>query len=144
MRRALIVIALGIFFLILMTWIATLLDSIVPHRVTAQVQTAQAGPYKVIFQVNPNPPPITQPTTLSIQVLSNSSQQPLTNARVTLTSNMETMDMQLDQVEAQSQGNGTYVAKVQFSMSGPWKVQVVVALPGETKGFNTVFEVAAQ
>jgi hypothetical protein len=144
MRRALIVIALGIIFLILMTWIGTLLDSFVPHRTTAQVQTAQAGPYQVIFQVNPNPPLITQPATLSIQVLFNASQQPLSNAHVTLMSNMETMDMQLDQAEAQSQGNGAYVAKVQFSMSGPWKVQVVVALPGETKIFSTVFEVVVQ
>ena len=144
MRRALFVIALGIIFLVLITWIGTFLDSFVFHRVTAQVQTAQAGPYRVIFQVNPNPPPITKPATLSIQVLSNASQQPLTNARVTLMSNMETMDMVLDQVEAQSQGNGTYVAKVQFSMSGPWKVQVAVALPGEKQMFNTTFEVAAQ
>jgi len=144
MRRALIVIALGIIFLILITWIGTFLDSIVLHRATPQVQTAQAGPYKVIFQVNPNPPLITQPATLLIQLLSNASQQPLTNAHVTLMSNMETMDMELDKVEAQSQGNGTYVAKVQFSMSGTWKVQVVVALPGEKQMFNTSFEVVAQ
>ena len=144
MRRALIVIALGIIFLILITWIGTFLDSFVLHRVTAQVQTAQAGPYRVTIQVNPNPPLITQPATLLIQLLSNASQQPLTNAHVTLMSNMETMDMELDQVEAQSQGNGTYVAKVQFSMSGPWKVQVVVALQEETKSFSTTFEVVVQ
>src|SRR6266566_5335418 len=140
MRRGLLIIALGIIFLIFMTWIGTFLDSVVLHRVTAQVQTAQAGPYHVIFQVNPNPPLITQPATLSIRVLFNASQQPLTNAHVKLMSNMETMDMELDQVEAQSQGNGTYVAKVQFSMSGPWKVQVVVALPEEKQMFNTAFE----
>jgi hypothetical protein len=144
MRRGLLIIALGIIFLIFMTWIGTFLDSVVLHRVTAQVQTAQAGPYHVIFQVNPNPPLITQPATLSIRVLFNASQQPLTNAHVKLMSNMETMDMELDQVEAQSQGNGTYVAKVQFSMSGPWKVQVVVALPEEKQMFNTAFEVTAQ
>ena len=144
MRRALIVIALGIIFLILITWIGTFLDSIVLHRVTAQVQTAQAGPYHVTIQINPNPPLITKPATLSIQVLSNASQQPVANAHVTLMSNMETMDMELDQVEAQSQGNGTYVAKVQFLMSGPWKVQVVIALPGEKHMFNTTFEVATQ
>jgi YtkA-like protein len=144
MRRALLVIALGIVFLILMTWIGTLLDSIVPHRVTAQVQTAQAGPYHMTFQVNPNPPLITHPATLSIQVLLNDSQQPVTNAHVTLMSNMETMDMGIDPVEAQSQGNGIYLANVQFSMSGPWKVQVVVSLPGEKKTANATFEVAAQ
>ena len=52
MKRGLLVIALGIAFLILMTWIGTLLDSLVPHTVTAQVQTAQAGPYHVTFQVH--------------------------------------------------------------------------------------------
>lgn len=144
MKRGLLAIALGIAFLILMIWIGTFLDSAVPHGVSAQMQAAQAGPYHVTFQVNPNPPLTTQATTLSIQVLLNASRQPITNAHVTLLSNMQTMDMELDQVEAQSQGNGMYLATVQFSMSGPWRVQVVISLPGGTKQFSAVFEVTAQ
>jgi archaellum component FlaG (FlaF/FlaG flagellin family) len=144
MKRGLLAIALGIAFLILMIWIGTLLDSIVPHGVTAQVQTAQAGPYHVTFQVKPNPPLTTQATTLSIQVLVNASQQPVTNAHVTLTSNMQTMDMGIDQVEAQSQENGMYHATVQFPMSGSWRVQVVISLPEGTKSVSAVFEVTAQ
>jgi hypothetical protein len=144
MRRGLLAIALGIAFLILMIWIGTLLDSVVPHGVTAPVQTARAGPYHVILQVNPNPPLTSQSTTLSIQVLVNASQQPVANAHVTLTSNMQTMDMGLDQVEAQSQGNGMYLATVQFAMSGSWQVQVLISLPGETKTVSAVFEVTAQ
>src|SRR5437764_11077885 len=118
MKRGLLVIALGIAFLILMTWIGTFLDSVIPHTVTAQVQTSQAGPYHLTFQCNPNPPVASHPTTLSIQVVSRASQQLITNAHVTLTSNMETMDMSIDQVEAQSQGNGIYLTSVQFAMSG--------------------------
>jgi len=144
MRRGLLVIALGIAFLILMTWIGTLLDSVVPHTVTAQVQTAQAGPYHLTFQVNPNPPVTSHPTTLSIQVLSSASQQPTTNAHVILTSNMEIMDMGIDQVEAQSQGNGIYLANVQFSMSGPWRVQVIIALPGSKQTVSANFEIGVQ
>ena len=144
MKRGLLVIALGIAFLILMTWIGTLFDSVVPHTVTAQVQTAQAGPYHLTFQVNPNPPVTSHPATLSIQVVLSASQQPITNAHVTLTSNMETMDMEIDQVEAQSQGNGIYLASVQFSMSGPWQVQVVISLPGEKQTVSATFEVAVQ
>ncbi len=144
MKRGLLAIALGIAFLILMIWIGTLLDSIVPHGVTAQVQTAQAGPYHVTLQVNPNPPLTMHATTLSIQVLLNASQQPVANAHVTLMSNMQTMDMGIDQVEAQSQGNGMYHATVQFSMSGPWRVQVVISLPEGTKSVSAVFEVTAQ
>lgn len=144
MKRGLLAIALGIAFLILMIWIGTFLDSAIPHGVSAQVQTAQAGPYHVTLQVNPNPPLTTQAATLSIQVLLNASRQPVTNAHVTLLSNMQSMDMGIDQVEAPSQGNGMYLATVQFSMSGPWRVQVLISLPGEAQTASAVFEVTAQ
>jgi hypothetical protein len=144
MKRGLLAIALGIVFLLVMIWIGTLLDSVVPRGVTAQVQTGQAGPYHVTLQVHPNPPPTTLPATLSIQVLLNASQQPVTNAHVTLVSNMQTMGMGIDQVVAQSQGNGIYLASVQFSMSGPWQVQVLISLPGEKQTANATFEVEAQ
>ena len=144
MKRGLLVIALGIAFLILMTWIGTLLDSLVPHTVTAQVQTAQAGPYHVTFQVNPNPPVAFHRATLSIQMVLSASQQPITNAHVTFRSNMETMDMEIDQINAQSQGNGIYLASVQFSMRGPWQVQVVISLPGAKQTVSATFGVAVQ
>ncbi len=144
MKRGLLAIALGIIFLILITWIGTLLTSIVPHRVTPQAQTAQAGPYQVTMQVSPNPPLITQPATLTIQVLVNASKQPVTNAHVMLASTMEMMDMSTDNVEATSQGNGMYLASVQFTMSGPWQVQVTIASPGDSQAATTVFEVTAQ
>ena len=142
-RRDLLVIALGISFLVLITWLGTLITSIVPHRATAQVQTASAGPYQVTLQVDPNPPLITQPATLSLRVVLNASQQPVTNAHVSIENNMETMDMGLDRAETQSQGNGVYQARVQFSMSGPWQVRVVILAPG-TKEVDVVFEVTAQ
>ncbi len=144
MKRGLLAIALGIIFLILITWIGTLLTSIVPHRVTPQAQTAQAGPYQVTMQVTPNPPLITQPAMLTIQVLVNASKQPVTNAHITLASNMETMDMSTDQVEAKSQGNGKYLASIQFTMSGPWQVQVRISSPGDTQAASAMFEVTAQ
>jgi YtkA-like len=144
MKRGLLVIALGVTFLILITWIGTIITTAVPHRVTAQVQTAQAGPYQVTMQVNPNPPSITQPATLSIQMLENKSKQPVTNAQITLESNMTTMEMGTAPAEAKSQGNGAYLAHVQFSMSGPWQVQVLISMPGETHTYSAVFEVSAQ
>ncbi len=144
MKRRLLAIALGITFLILMTWIGTIITSVVPHHATAQVQTAQAGPYQVTLQVNPNPPPITQPATLSIQILEHNSKRPVSSAKVTLESNMVTMDMGTGQVAAKSQHDGTYLASVQFSMSGPWQVQVVISMPGESQTFNATFDVSAQ
>lgn len=144
MRRRLLAIALGITFLILMTGIGTVITTVVPHHVTAQVQTAQAGPYQVTLQVDPNPPPITQAATLSIQILENNSKRPVSSAIVTLESSMVTMDMGTGQVEAKSQRNGTYLASVQFSMSGPWQVQVVISMPGESQTYSAVFDVTVQ
>ena len=143
MRRNLLVVVLGITFLILITWLGTIITTIVPSRVTAKVQTAQAGPYQISLQVDPNPPLITQPATLSLQVLVKSSQQSVTRAHVTLESDMVAMGMGIDQVDARSQGNGTYLASIQFSMSGLWRIRVIVAMPG-TNSASTTFDVTAQ
>src|SRR5260370_31490516 len=116
MKRRLLAIALGITFLILMTWIGTIITSVVPHRVTAQVQTAQTGPYQVTLQANPNPPPITQPATLSIQILENNSKRPVSTAPATLESNMLTIDMAAGQVAANTPHDGTYLPTSQFSL----------------------------
>src|SRR5947209_12481337 len=129
MKRNLLVVALGISFLILMTWLGTIITSIIPHRVTAQTQTVQAGPYQVTLQVNPNPPLITQPATLTVQLVNNASQEQVTNAHVTLASNMESMDMGSDQADAPLQSGGSYVARVQFLMSGLWQIRVNIAVP---------------
>lgn len=141
MRRNLLILVLGIGFLIVMTWVGTILVDILPHRPSAQVQTAQAGPYQLTLQVDPNPPPITQPATLLVQVMRQNA--PVTNARVTVESTMETMDMGTDSSEAQSQSNGIYRVPVQFSMSGPFQVRVLVAVPG-AKTESATFEVTAQ
>jgi hypothetical protein len=143
MRRNLLVVALGITFLILMTWLGTIITTLVPHRVTAQVQTVQAGSYQVTLQVNPNPPLITQPATLSVQVQMQNSQQPVSNAHVTLESAMETMDMGTDHTEAHPTSNGAYQAHVQFTMSGPWQIQVHVSAPN-TPVATATFEITAQ
>ena len=143
MKRGLLVIALGIAFLFLMTWIGTLLNSAVPHTVTAPIQADQTGPYHVTLQVSPNPPVTSHPATLSIQVVLSASQQPINNAHVTLVGNMQTMDMQLDQVDTQSQGNRIYLASVQ-PMSGPWQVQVVISQPGVKQTASVTFEIGVQ
>ena len=141
MKRGLLVIVIGITFLILMTWLGTIITNIVPHRTTAQVQTTQAGPYSVTLQVNPNPPSISHPAALSIQVQLSATHKPVSNAHVTLASDMETMDMGTDHEEARSSGNGMYLAHVQFSMSGPWAVQVTISSPG-TPTAIAMFEVS--
>ncbi|GAC1447082.1 MAG: hypothetical protein PVSMB5_32020 [Ktedonobacteraceae bacterium] len=143
MRRSLLVVALGITFLILLTWLGTVLTSIIPHKVTAQEQTVRAGPFQISLQINPNPPLTTQPATLTIQLLSSSTQQPVTNAHITLESTMVEMDMGIARVEARALGDGTYLANVWFSMSGFWKIHAIFTAPGIAT-VSADFEVTAQ
>lgn len=143
MRRNVLVVALGLAFLLLLTWLGSVVVDIVPHRVTAQVQTASAGPYQITLHVNSNPPLITQPTSLSVQILTSSSQQPVTNAHVTLENTMETIGMGTVSSAASAQNDGSYMAHVQFTMSGPWQVNVIIAVPGQS-AVSATFEVSAQ
>jgi hypothetical protein len=140
MRRKLLILFLGILFLILLSWLGTSLTEILPARPSAQVQTAHAGPYQIIFRVDPNPPPPGKPATLTLQIVHSSTQQLVTNARVTIESNMETMDMGTDVVNAQSQSDGMYRVPIQFAMDGPWRVRVLVVVPG-AKAESATFEV---
>ena len=143
MRRRLLIIALGVAILIFVTWLGTIATNEIPHTPTAPVQMKQAGLYSITLQVAPNPPPTTGPSTLSLQVLLSQSQQPASNLHITLQSNMQEMDMGIDQVQARSQGNGLYLATVQFPMSGLWQVQVTLVAPG-TPSTTTTFEITAQ
>ncbi|MBO0790644.1 MAG: FixH family protein [Ktedonobacteraceae bacterium] len=143
MRRRLFVLALGIGFLIVITGLATNIDGIIPHRPTPQTQTAQAGPYQITLQVTPNPPPTTQPSTLSLQIVRRDTQQAIADAHVTLDSDMEAMDMGTTHVEAQMQTAGVYQAQLQFSMSGSWQVRVRIAVAG-AQAESALFEITAQ
>jgi len=142
MRRGLLAIALGVAFLVLVTWIGTIATNDISHNPTAPVQVKQAGPYSITLQVTPNPPPTTGPAALSLQVLLSSSQQPASNLHITLQSNMQEMDMGIDQVQARPQGNGLYLVSVQFPMSGLWQVQMLITSPG-TPSASTTFEITA-
>ncbi|GAC1471453.1 MAG: hypothetical protein PVSMB5_20090 [Ktedonobacteraceae bacterium] len=143
MRRNLLIVALGITFLIVMTAIGTLLDTIVPRRATAPVQTAQAGPYQVTMQLSPNPPLTNQPANVSLHIVQSKSQQLVTNARVTLDNSMETMDMGTDHLTVHIQSAGTYEAQVHLPMSGAWTIHVTITQPGQPTASIT-FEVTAQ
>lgn len=143
MKRGLLIIGLGLAFLILVTALGTFITNYMPTMKTPQVQSAQAGPYTVTLSVNPNPPSTTQPATFSVQVQQSASHQPVSNARVTLEGSQEDMGLSTSAIEAKAQGTGRYMARVPFSMSGSWQMQVSIALPGQPT-FNTVFMVTAR
>jgi hypothetical protein len=143
MKRNLLVIVLGFGFLILMGWLGGLVSSIEPRQPSAAVQVAQAGPYQLTLQVNPNPPLLTRPATLTLQVVRRESGQFVSHAQVIIESTMETMDMGTDRENAQYQNNGLYLSHVQFAMSGPWGIRVLVTELG-ARTESAEFEVTAQ
>jgi hypothetical protein len=142
MRRKLLILACGVLFLILLSWLGTSLTEILPARPSAQVQTLSAGPYQITLRVDPNPPQPSKPATLTLQIVHSSTSQLVTNAHVTIESTMETMDMGTDVINAQSQSNGMYHAAVQFGMDGTWQLRVLVAVSG-AKTESAMFEVVA-
>ena len=143
MKRNLLIIILGFGFLILMGWVGALLSSIEPHPPSSAVQIAQAGPYQITLQVNPNPPLLTRPATITLQIVRKQSGQFVSHAQVVIESTMETMNMGTDRVNAHYQDNGLYLSQVQFTMSGPWGVRVLVTEPG-TRTESATFEVTTQ
>lgn len=140
MRRKLLVLALGIVFLIVMAWAGTVLTEMLPARATAQTQSVQAGAYKITLRIDPNPPSISRSAMLTLQIVHNNSL--VTNARVTVISSMETMDMGTDRAVAHVQSNGLYSVPVQFLMSGTWQVQVLIFITG-AQTESATFEVTA-
>jgi hypothetical protein len=143
-RRQLLILFLGFGSLIAITFMGTSIESIVAFlHPTNAIQKAQAGPYQVTLQLTPNPPATTRPANLALQIVRSGTQQLLANAHVSVESDMDSMDMGTDRVHANQQSAGTYVARVQFTMSGFWQVKVVIAIPGK-KTESAIFVIAAQ
>lgn len=141
-RKQLLILFLGFGFLIAITFMGTNIESIVAFlHPTNAIQKAQAGPYQVTLQITPNPPTTTKPTNLTLQIVHSTTQQLLANAHVSVESDMESMDMGTDRTNASQQNAGTYIAQVQFTMSGIWQIRVVIAIPGK-KTESAAFEIA--
>lgn len=141
MKKKLLILVFGGAFLIGITWLGTFFGDYVPSHPTPQVQTTQIGLYSVTLRVDPNPPSLDQPATLSLQILQRSSQQPVKGAHITIDGAMESMSMGTTEVQAKELGNGMYTASMPFSMSGSWQMQVLISSPGQPD-LNAVFTVA--
>jgi len=142
-RRNILVILLGLGALFAVTLIGSNLESILPQHPTAANQAVQAGPYQITLLVSPNPPNTTDPANLTIQIVKTTTRQLVTHATVVLENNMETMDMGTNRDQAKLQDDGTYLAQLPFTMSGPWQVSVLVTVPGAqtiTATFNVMVQ----
>ena len=137
------ILALGIGLLLLVTTIATSLNSIFPSKPTAAVQIAHAGPYEITLNVNPNPPGATQPATLSLQIVQSDTHQLVSGAHVALSISMLTMDMGTEAITAHAKSPGIYEAQAQFPMGGTWEVHLTISKAGYTTA-STSFDVTSK
>jgi hypothetical protein len=142
-RRNILVILFGLGTLFAITIIGSNLDSLLPQHPTAANQVVQAGPYQITLLVSPNPPHTTDPANLTIQIVKTNTRQLVTNATVVLENNMEIMDMGTDHAQARLQDDGSYLAHLQFTMSGPWRVNILVTVP-HAQTVSATFKVTAQ
>jgi methionine-rich copper-binding protein CopC/putative copper export protein len=98
---------------------------------TQAIQTKQAGNLTVSLQVLPARVDYANTVILTIN---DSSGNPVTNARVQISINMETMDMGTAQTTIKG-GNPTYIAafgkEEAFSMLGPWDVALNIQRPNQ-------------
>jgi hypothetical protein len=143
MRRALLIVLLGVAFLFIVTALGTFVTNSMPTMSTPGVQTSQAGPYTVTLRVDPNPPLTDGPATFSVQVVQTTSRRPVNGASVTLAGALEDMGLSTSVIAARASSAGSYVAHVPFSMSGSWQIQVSIALPGQPTA-TAVFKVTTR
>lgn len=138
-----LVILLGLGGLLAITLLGSNLESILPQHTTAANQVVQSGPFQITMLVSPNPPHTTDPADLTIQIVKTTTRQLVTNATVVLENNMETMDMGTGREQARLQDDGGYHARLLFTMSGSWRVSVLVTVPG-AQTIRATFDVTAQ
>ena len=60
-----------------------------------------------------------------------------------LENNMEAMDMGIARHQARLQNNGSYLARLPFTMGGIWRVDVLITIPN-TQAVSATFEVTVQ
>ncbi|MCA1594799.1 MAG: FixH family protein, partial [Chloroflexi bacterium] len=87
-----------------------------------------AAPMPVSVTLSPNPP-VVGGNTLDL-VVRDPAGKPVTGLKLHATVAMTSMDMGTTRPAFREMGNGHYVAAVDFTMAGPWRVDVASMQPG--------------
>ncbi len=142
-RRRLLILLFGLGCLFAITLLGSSLEALIPRPASSPTQVQQAGLYQVTLQIAPNPPSLSQPATLTLQIVRSDTRQLLTDARVEIAATMEGMLMDDVKLNAVGQRDGTYQARFQFSMSGAWDLHVSIIVAGKATETAT-FSVTAK
>jgi hypothetical protein len=141
-RRRLLILLLGFSGLIAITLLGSSLETLIPRPPSAATQRQEAGPYQVTLQVSPNPPSLTEPADLTLQIVQRQTQQLVTSVHVEVDVTMEAMEMGNQRVNTVPQNNGMYQARYRFLMHGVWTLHVLITETGKADQ-EVMFDVTA-
>jgi hypothetical protein len=92
----------------------------------------QVGDMKVSIALDPYPPTGFNPADFEV-TLTDANGQVINDATVSLDLTMPTMWMPPNQFSLTSVSDGKYSATGQFTMRGPWRIEVVITRGGQTQ-----------
>ena len=92
----------------------------------------QVGDMIVSIALNPYPPTGFNPADFKVS-LTDANGQAINDATVSLDLTMPTMWMPSNQLTLTSTSNGKYFASGQFTMRGPWRIEVIITRGGQTQ-----------
>ncbi len=92
----------------------------------------QAGDMNVTLALNPYPPTGYNPSDFEV-TLTDANGQAISDATVNMNLTMPTMWMPPNQFPLTAASNGKYSASGQFTMRGPWRIEVVITRGAKTQ-----------
>jgi hypothetical protein len=92
----------------------------------------QAGDMTVLIALNPYPPTGYNPSDFEV-TLTDANGQAISDATVNVNLTMPTMWMPPNQFPLTAASNGKYSAPGQFTMRGPWRIEVVITRGAKTQ-----------
>lgn len=92
----------------------------------------QIGDMNVSIALNPYPPTGFNPADFEVTV-TDANGQAINDATVSLDLTMPTMWMPTNQFPLTSVSDGKYFATGQFTMRGPWRIEVIITRDGKTQ-----------
>ncbi len=92
----------------------------------------QAGDMTVSMALNPYPPTGYNPSDFEV-TLTDANGQAISDATVNMNLTMPTMWMPPNQFPLTAASNGKYSASGQFTMRGPWRIEVVITRGAKTQ-----------
>lgn len=91
----------------------------------------ESGGQLVSLGLDPYPPSVTKPGNFEV-ILTDTSGKAVSDATISLDLTMPGMYMPPNQLNMQSSGEGKYHATGRFTMRGPWRIEVIISVGGQS------------